>query len=262
MFTEPHQSSLSGFYVQCYTNSPYLGVEFLHVSTVMANIDLSKPIIKDVIIAEAEDYWPSRRRSFLTHNRSSCAVEQFRSDASLEVVDRRAPNYSKNWQWTTEGDVSKRRSTPAPHEKPRYSLGAHDGLIRVRRYAGERCLPEYFIELHCGLTPGVIIDDPTCYELRQDNARPHVAKTIQDFCSAQNMQLLPWLAYSPMEHVCDLVDRRLALDPRPAESKDKLLLHIQAIWNSLPQADIQDLFYSMPRRIAARIAVPGGYTKY
>ncbi|GFS92934.1 hypothetical protein TNCV_1886071 [Trichonephila clavipes] len=41
--------------------------------------------------------------------------EQFRSDASLEAVDRRAPNNSKNWQWTMEGDVSARRLTPAPH---------------------------------------------------------------------------------------------------------------------------------------------------
>ncbi|GFX62366.1 hypothetical protein TNCV_407611 [Trichonephila clavipes] len=47
--------------------------------------------------------------------RSSSAAEQFHSDANLEAVVRRAPNNSKNRQWTTEGDVSTRRSTPAPH---------------------------------------------------------------------------------------------------------------------------------------------------
>ncbi|GFT29048.1 transposable element Tcb1 transposase [Trichonephila clavipes] len=67
---------------------------------------------------------------------------------------------------------------------------------------------------------------------------------------------------SPIEHVWNLVGRRLTHDPRPAASKDELLLHIQAIWNSLPQADIQNLFDSMPRRIAALIVVRGGYTKY
>ncbi|PRD30833.1 UNVERIFIED_CONTAM: hypothetical protein NCL1_25220 [Trichonephila clavipes] len=46
---------------------------------------------------------------------SSCTAEQFHSDASLEAVDRRAPNNSKNWQWMMEGDVSVRRSTPASH---------------------------------------------------------------------------------------------------------------------------------------------------
>ncbi|GFW49320.1 transposable element Tcb1 transposase [Trichonephila clavipes] len=67
---------------------------------------------------------------------------------------------------------------------------------------------------------------------------------------------------SPIEHMWNLVGRRLARDPRSSASKDKLLLRIQAIWNSLPQADIQNLFDSMPRRIAALIAARGGYTKY
>ncbi|PRD23570.1 UNVERIFIED_CONTAM: hypothetical protein NCL1_45998 [Trichonephila clavipes] len=51
----------------------------------------------------------------------------------------------------------------------------------------------------------------------------------------------------PIEHAWDLVGRRLARDPHLAASKDELLLRIQAIWNSLPQADIQNLFDSMPR---------------
>ncbi|GFV96051.1 hypothetical protein TNCV_1870131 [Trichonephila clavipes] len=64
------------------------------------------------------------------------------------------------------------------------------------------------------------MDDPICYELRQDNACPHVAKTVRDFCSPQQMQVLPWPAYSPdmslIEHVWDLVGRRLTRDPRSA----------------------------------------------
>ncbi|GFY33466.1 transposable element Tcb1 transposase [Trichonephila clavipes] len=80
------------------------------------------------------------------------------------------------------------------------------------------------------------------------------------------MHLLPWPAYSPyvspIEHVWDLVGRHHARDPRPAASKDELLLRIHAIWNSLPLTDIQNLFDSMPRRIAALIAVRDGYTKY
>ncbi|GFX47138.1 transposable element Tc1 transposase [Trichonephila clavipes] len=67
---------------------------------------------------------------------------------------------------------------------------------------------------------------------------------------------------SPIEHVWDFVGRRLTRDPRPAASNDELWLPIQAIWNSLPQADIQNLFYSMPRRVAALTAARGSYTKY
>ncbi|GFS74432.1 hypothetical protein TNCV_784701 [Trichonephila clavipes] len=35
----------------------------------------------------------------------------------LEAVEQQAPNISKHWQWTTEIDVSARRSTPALHGK-------------------------------------------------------------------------------------------------------------------------------------------------
>ncbi|GFW79187.1 uncharacterized protein TNCV_2475941 [Trichonephila clavipes] len=77
-----------------------------------------------------------------------------------------------------------------------------------------------------------IMDDPICYELR-----------VISKATAQHMQLLSCPAYSPVmspiEHVRDLVGRRLARDPRPATPKDELLLRIQAIWNSLPQSDIQ-----------------------
>ncbi|GFU71740.1 transposable element Tc1 transposase [Trichonephila clavipes] len=183
--------------------------------------------------------------------------------------------------------------------RPRHLTMEDDGCIHVRRYAGERCLQECVIERHSGLTPGVMVRGAISYHGRfnllriegnfnsnryvrevlqpevvlflqgvpgaifqQDNARPHVAKTVRDFCSAQHMQLLPWPVYSPdmspIEHVWDFVGRRLARDPRPAASKDELLMRIQAIWNSLPHADIQNLFDSMPRRIAAL----GGYTKY
>ncbi|GFV97798.1 transposable element Tc1 transposase, partial [Trichonephila clavipes] len=97
-------------------------------------------------------------------------------------------------------------------DESRFNLWDHDGRIRVRRYAGERCLPECFIERHSGLTAKVIVwgaisypDDPICYELRKDNAGPHVGKTVRDFCSAQHMQFLPWPTYSldmsPVEHV-------------------------------------------------------------
>ncbi|GFX45481.1 transposable element Tcb2 transposase [Trichonephila clavipes] len=112
------------------------------------------------------------------------------------------------------------------------------------------------------------MEDPICYELRvisiatgtsvtcyspksflslqgipraifqQVNARPHVAKTVPDFCSAQHMQLLPWPVYSAdassIKHVLDLVGGRLARDPRSEASKDELMMRIQAIWNSLP----------------------------
>ncbi|GFU19129.1 transposable element Tcb2 transposase [Trichonephila clavipes] len=59
---------------------------------------------------------------------------------------------------------------------------------------------------------------------------------------------------SPIEHVWDIVGGRLAHDLRPVVSTDELWLRIQTVWNTLPQADIQNLFNSMPRRVATLIA--------
>ncbi|GFW00634.1 transposable element Tc1 transposase [Trichonephila clavipes] len=42
-------------------------------------------------------------------------------------------------------------------DKLRFNLWDHDGRIRVRRYAGKRCLPECVIERHSSLTPGVMV---------------------------------------------------------------------------------------------------------
>ncbi|GFY20239.1 transposable element Tcb2 transposase [Trichonephila clavipes] len=118
-------------------------------------------------------------------------------------------------------------------------------LLLQGRSAGERYLPDYVIERYSGLTPGVKVWGAISYHgltnllriegipgaiFEQDNARPRVAKTVRDFCSAQHVQLLPWSAYSPdmspIEHVGDLVGRRLARDPYPAASKNELLLRI------------------------------------
>ncbi|GFV16397.1 hypothetical protein TNCV_1525431 [Trichonephila clavipes] len=97
---------------------------------------------------------------------------------------------------------------------------------------------------------------------QQNNARPHVAKTVRDIYSAQHMEFLPLPVYSPdtlpIVHVWDLLGRRLARDPCPAVSKDEFLLRIQAIWNSLLQADVQILFDSMLRCIATFLAARGG----
>ncbi|GFT63811.1 transposable element Tcb2 transposase [Trichonephila clavipes] len=173
------------------------------------------------------------------------------------------------------------KSVAILENESRFNLWDQDGRICVRCFTDKRCLPECVIEQQSGLTPEVVVWGVISYHGRSnlqriegipgaifqlDNARPHVEKAVRDFCSAQHMQLLLWPAYSPdmspIEHVWDLVGRHLARDPRPAASKDELLLRIQAIWNSLPQADIQNLFDSLLRRIAALIAAHRGYTKY
>ncbi|GFT80417.1 transposable element Tc1 transposase [Trichonephila clavipes] len=130
------------------------------------------------------------------------------------------------------------------------------GNLNSTRYINEVLQPRAIPFLQ-GL-PGAVF--------QHDNARPHVAKTVKSYLDSQQVQLLPWPAYlpdmSPIEHVWDIVGWRFAPDLRPVASTDKPWLRIQTIWNTLPQADIQNLFNSMPRHVAALIAVRGGHTKY
>ncbi|GFV06776.1 transposable element Tcb2 transposase [Trichonephila clavipes] len=125
-----------------------------------------------------------------------------------------------------------------------FNLWHHDGRIRVRRYAAERHIPESIIERHSGRTPGVMVWGAVGYHGRsqliriQDNARPHVDKTVKSYLDSQQVQLLPWPAYSPdmspIKHVWNIVGRRLVRDLRPVVWTDELWLRIQTIWNTLP----------------------------
>ncbi|GFW61265.1 transposable element Tc1 transposase [Trichonephila clavipes] len=56
------------------------------------------------------------------------------------------------------------------HES-RFNLRYHDDRIRVRRYAGRRCLLECLIERHRGLTPGVIVWGTFSYHGRSNLIR-------------------------------------------------------------------------------------------
>ncbi|GFV84929.1 transposable element Tcb1 transposase [Trichonephila clavipes] len=126
------------------------------------------------------------------------------------------------------------------------------GNLNSTRYINKVLQPEAIPFLQ-GL-PGAVI--------QLDNARPHVAKTVISYLDSQQVQLLPWSAYSPdmspIEHVWDIVGQRLARDLCPVASTDEFWLRIQIIWNTLPQADLQNLFNSIPRRVAALIAARGG----
>ncbi|GFW90609.1 transposable element Tc1 transposase [Trichonephila clavipes] len=112
-------------------------------------------------------------------------------------------------------------------DESRFNLWHHDGRIRVRRYAGERHIPECIIELHSGRTLGVTVWGAIAYHGRsqllqivgnlnstryinevlqpqdipflqglpvavfqQDNAHPHVAKTVKSYLDSQQVQLL------------------------------------------------------------------------
>ncbi|GFV52658.1 transposable element Tcb1 transposase [Trichonephila clavipes] len=185
----------------------------------------------------------------------------------------------------------------------RFDLWYHDGRIRVRQYAIGLCIPECAIERHSGLTPGVMVWDANSYHgqsnllriegnlnssryvrevlqlevipflqcipgaiFQQHNSRPHVTKTVLDFCSVQLMHLLPWLAYSPdmppIEHVWALIVGVSLVIGVLKLQKTNFFFAYKQYGISFPQANIQNLFESTPRRLAAFISVHGVHTNY
>ncbi|UYV83619.1 hypothetical protein LAZ67_23001680, partial [Cordylochernes scorpioides] len=93
---------------------------------------------------------------------------------------------------------------------------------------------------------------------QQDNARPHTARISQQ--ALQDVQMLPWPPYSPdlspIEHVWDIIGRRLHALPQP-RSEDELWQMVERKWRAIPQDAIRTLIDSLPRRVAACIAVRG-----
>ena len=101
---------------------------------------------------------------------------------------------------------------------------------------------------------------------QQDSAQPHVARIVQAFFQRRRVSLLPWPTrspdVSPIEHVWDMVGRRLIHQGPPAPGLDALWTRIQTAWRDIPQEDIHGLFDFMPCIIERLIAAHGGFTPY
>ncbi|CAH1968563.1 unnamed protein product [Acanthoscelides obtectus] len=164
-------------------------------------------------------------------------------------------------------------------DESRFCLGMHDGRARVRRRRvmvwgaivyGCRS-PLIFIRgnmnaqryIHEVLEPHLdTLADPT---FQQDNARLHVARVTIDFFQHSDVTLLPWPPrspdLSPIEHVWDMMGRRLLNLQRPPQTLESLREELVVAWNEIPQEDIDHLIRSMPR-VGERVAHQGASTHY
>lgn len=185
-------------------------------------------------------------------------------------------------------------------DESRFCLWRNDGRRRVWRRPGERYEPAHFAERHTGPTPGIMVWGGIMFDRRtplvhidgsltadryvtqvvepvvlpllqgapntvfqQDNARPHVARRTLN--SLTGFDILPWPAASPdlnpIEHLWDLIGRDMNLGPL-AQTIDDLRTAVDVAWQRLPQATINEVIDSMPRRIEACIAARGGHIRY
>ncbi|UYV70282.1 hypothetical protein LAZ67_7002362 [Cordylochernes scorpioides] len=143
-------------------------------------------------------------------------------------------------------------------DESRFCLSSDSRRVRVWRRLGERSNPAAILERPTVRKRGIMGVPNALYQ--QDNARPHTARISQQ--ALQDVQMLPWPPYSPdlspIEHVWDIIGRRLHALPQP-RSEDELWQMVERDWRATPQDSIRTLIDSLPRRVAACIAQDGNF---
>lgn len=99
-----------------------------------------------------------------------------------------------------------------------------------------------------------------------DNARAHRSGDVDAYMQEVGIRRLDWPARSPdlnpIEHVWDLLKRRVRSVQPPPQNIRELKRVISTEWEHIPQDTIKSQVGSMPRRLHAVIAARGGHTRY
>ncbi|GBN43588.1 hypothetical protein AVEN_21159-1 [Araneus ventricosus] len=99
-----------------------------------------------------------------------------------------------------------------------------------------------------------------------DNARPHRAQLVLSSLESNTIPQMAWPARSsdlnPIEHVWDMLGRRIAGLSVPLSTLHELLQVLMKEWASLPQQAISDTIASTPRGCQARISDRRHHTCY
>lgn len=102
--------------------------------------------------------------------------------------------------------------------------------------------------------------------LMHDNARAHTAQSVESYLAEVGIRKLQWPARSPdmnpIEHVWDMLKRRVKTSPNPPQNLRALKLALVTAWDEIPQVEIKNIIHSMPERMQAVIRARGGNTRY
>ncbi|GFU68866.1 transposable element Tcb2 transposase [Trichonephila clavipes] len=131
------------------------------------------------------------------------------------------------------------------------------GSVIGDRYCEEVLLP------HVHLFRGAIRPD---FIFMDGNARPHRILAVKQLLEREDINRMDWPPYSPVlnpiEHVWDVLDRRIAARLHHPENTQQLKQMLIDEWAILPQEMLHQLVLSMRKRCEATIAVRGGHVQY
>ena len=140
----------------------------------------------------------------------------------------------------------------------RTELTIVEGRLNSPRYI-EEILQEHVV-------PYVDFIGAEIFLLMHDNARPHSAQCVEQYLDDVGIRRLQWPARSPdmnpIEHVWDMLKRRVKTSPNPPQNLRELKSALMAAWDEIPQMDIKNIIQSMPERMQAVIRARGGNTRY
>mgnify|MGYP000465789738 FL=1 len=98
----------------------------------------------------------------------------------------------------------------------------------------------------------------------EDNDPKHTANVVKDWFQDNAVEKLSWPSQSPdlnpIENLWSILDFKLK--DRVVNTLPALFAVLEEGWNSIPVETLQDLVWSMPRRIEAVLAANGYATKY
>ncbi|CDR18020.1 unnamed protein product, partial [Oncorhynchus mykiss] len=128
------------------------------------------------------------------------------------------------------------------------------GNLNVVHYREDILLPHVvpFLQAHPDMTP------------KHDNATSHTAHSVCYFLQDRNVSVLPWPAKSPdlnpIEHVWDLLDRRVRARAIPPRNVQELAGALVEEWGNISQQELANLMQSM--RCTAVLNAAGGHTRF
>lgn len=133
-----------------------------------------------------------------------------------------------------------------------------DNRLNAARYVEE------ILQDHVQPYSGFIGHDQ--FILMHDNARPHVARCVEEYLQEVGIQKLEWPARSPdlnpIEHIWDMLKRKIKAGSHPPQTLNELRNAALAAWEGIPQVDIKNIIQSLPDRMQAVIRARGGNTRY
>ncbi|UYV65146.1 DDX4 [Cordylochernes scorpioides] len=153
-------------------------------------------------------------------------------------------------------------------DESRFCLSSDSRRVRVWRRRGERSNPAAIVERPTVRQRGIMVWGAIAYDSRSPllriqgtmTAQRYVDDVLRPVTLPYLQGMLPWPPYSPdlspIEHVWDIIGRRLHALPQP-RSEDELWQMVEREWRAIPQDAIRTLIDSLPRRVAACIAVRG-----